>query len=168
MTDKVTDKKILLKLRDIRREKGLSMHDLADQAGVGYQKVSRIERGETQITVDMLSRLASVLKVPVSSLLSENQINKLGGEGVDSTVKETDVYIIPAIYEELEKLCDKHRVEVDNSTKIYLATTIFKAVQDIHTNIEDEKEMAKVFFQAFDAIFERLVVNPLNEAGEGE
>ncbi|MCW5589378.1 MAG: helix-turn-helix transcriptional regulator [Legionellales bacterium] len=159
-------KKILLKLRDVRREKGMSLHDLADKMGVDYQKVGRMERGETQMTIDMLSQLAKALKVPVSKLLNEDNISDTNSDLSNKNSDSVDIYLIPTIYTKLEKLCDRYKIDVENSAKIYLATTIFKCVQDICTKVQDEKGMVEVFFQAFDAIFERLVVNRLDCADE--
>ncbi|MGD9152204.1 MAG: helix-turn-helix transcriptional regulator [Gammaproteobacteria bacterium] len=154
--------KLVLKLRNIRREKGLSIHDLANKAGIGYQKVGRVERGETQISVEMLHRLAKVLNVPYSQLLEEEGVKKLENDLREKKAKETNVYIIPSIYKEIEKLCKKHSISVGSSVKVHIATTIFKVIQDIHINEKDEEEMVKAFFQGFDAIFERFVVSQMN------
>lgn len=60
MSDDVqNDNKVLLKLRDVRRAKGMSLNSLAEKVGIDYQRVGRIERGETQMTVDMLSKISN-------------------------------------------------------------------------------------------------------------
>jgi transcriptional regulator with XRE-family HTH domain len=154
---------LIMKLKNIRREKGLSLHALADKVGMGYQTVGRVERGETQMTVDMLCKLAKVLNVPVSTLFNDEDIEDLS-EGLKSKPKETNVYIISDIYKEVEKLCAKYNISVANDVKVGLAAVIFKSIQDIHINVTDEKEMVLAFFQGFDAIFERLVLSKEGEA----
>jgi len=73
MTDQ-NNKKTLLKLRDVRREKGLTLNALAEKADMDYQKIGPVERGETQITIDTLQRLARVLEVPIIQLLDGSAI----------------------------------------------------------------------------------------------
>lgn len=151
-------KKIVLKLRDIRREKGMSINDVASKVGVGYQTIGRVERGETQMTVENLYKISKVLNVPLSKLLGEESIADFSDGLCEDKPKSTDVYTIPVIYDEFEHLCNKYKISVENQVKVYLATTVFKAIQDIHINARDEKDMVKAFFRAFDAIFERLVL----------
>ena len=166
--DSKNDKKVLLKLRDIRRSKGMSLNALADKVGVDYQRVGRMERGETQMTIEMLRRIAKVLKVPVSQLLGENDINQLQDAISEESTKQTSIQLIPTIYERLEVFCKHHNFVVDNSVKVHVATVMFQAIQDIRTNVKDDEDMVKALFQAFDAIFERLVLNEHNQDDESK
>jgi transcriptional regulator with XRE-family HTH domain len=50
-------------LRRLRRSKGLSQEELADQAGINRNYVGMLEREENAATVDMLETLADVLNV---------------------------------------------------------------------------------------------------------
>jgi len=118
----------------------------------------RMERGETQITIDMLSRIAKVLQVPLLKLLGEEDVTELQDSITNANNKTTLIYLIPTIYEKLEVFCEKHNLEVDNSVKVHLAAVMFKAIQDIRTNVKDDEDMVKALFQVFDAIFERLVL----------
>jgi len=163
--DSKKDKKILLKLRDIRRAKGMSLNVLAEKVGIDYQRVGRMERGETQMTIEMLSRIAKVLQVPLSKLLNEENVTELQSS-ISESNQTTSVYLIPAIYEKLEVFCERHNFEVDNSVKVHLATIMFKAIQDIRTNVKDDEDMVKALFQVFDAIFERLVLTQLDQDDE--
>lgn len=58
------------KVRDIRKSKGLSQEQLADIAGMHRTYVGAIERGEQNVSVDNISRLARALKVKESDLFS--------------------------------------------------------------------------------------------------
>lgn len=157
------ENKVLLKLRDIRRSKGMSLNTLADKVGVDYQRVGRIERGETQMTIDMLSRIAKALKVPVSQLIGDNDLAQLQENIAEQNNKPSSVYLIPTIYEKLEAFCKEHNIDVDNSAKVHVATVMFQTVQDIRTSVKDDEEMVKALFQAFHAIFERLVLQVNNQ-----
>lgn len=157
------DKKLLLKLRDIRRAKGMSLNALAEKVGVDYQRVGRIERGETQMTLDMLNRIAKVLQVPLTQLLEEN-VNELQSHISNEYSQTSSVDLIPVIYENLEAFCNRHNFEVDNSVKVHLATVVFKSIQDIRTSVKDDEDLVKVLFQLFDATFERLVLTQIDRA----
>ncbi len=48
-------------LRAVRIAQGLSLREAAKQAGMTAAHLSRVERGEKQLSVDALGRLAEVL-----------------------------------------------------------------------------------------------------------
>lgn len=51
-----------LKIREIRREAGLTQKEVADRMGVSQQVISRLEKGEVDNpTVDTLIRIADVV-----------------------------------------------------------------------------------------------------------
>lgn len=159
--DSTADNKVLLKLRDIRRAKGISLHALADKVGIDYQRVGRIERGETQMTIDMLNKISKVLHVPITELLSDDVAN------VEQTVAQNASYrksvsLIPTIYEKLEQFCSKHDMVVDPKVKVHLATVIFNAVEEIRIGLKDDEDRVRALFGVVDAIFERLIVTKDN------
>lgn len=57
------------RIRATRRSVGLSQEEFAYRAGVDRSYVGKIERGEFNITVDKLYRLAQVLACPPQDLL---------------------------------------------------------------------------------------------------
>jgi len=57
------------KLRAKRKERSISQDDLALKSGVDRSYVGRIERGEVNITLDKVYRLASVLECEARDLL---------------------------------------------------------------------------------------------------
>ncbi len=159
MSDEPVDNSILLKLRDLRRAKGMSLHALADKVGIDYQRVGRIERGETQITVDMLNKISKVLHVPMTDLLSEKNITS-----IEQTLSEQSSYgktigLIPTIYEKLDLFCSKYNMHADPKVKVHLATTIFKSVEEMCIGRQDNEHWVKALFEVLDAIFERLIVS---------
>ncbi len=56
------------RLRELRRERGLSQSDLAERTSVTPEYVSRIERGRVGPSLAMIERLAAALAVPAKAL----------------------------------------------------------------------------------------------------
>ena len=59
------------RLRQIRQVKGLSQEDLADRAGLHRTYVGSVERGERNISIDNIERLAKALEIDIIELLNE-------------------------------------------------------------------------------------------------
>ena len=55
-------------LRRIRKEKGLTMEALANEAEIEYRQLGRIERGEINTTIVSILRIAEVLNVEMKLL----------------------------------------------------------------------------------------------------
>lgn len=56
-------------LKEARAEARLSQEELADLAGLHRTYVGSVERGERNISIDNIERLASALKVDIKDLL---------------------------------------------------------------------------------------------------
>jgi len=56
-------------LRRLRAQQGISQEQLADLAGLHRTYVSSIERGERNVSIDNIERLAQALKVPAADLI---------------------------------------------------------------------------------------------------
>lgn len=59
------------RLRQIRQVKGLSQEELADRAGLHRTYVGSVERGERNISIDNIERLAKALEIDIIELLKE-------------------------------------------------------------------------------------------------
>ena len=58
-------------LRRLRVAKGVSAKQLAEEAGIHFTFLGRIERGTSNSSIDMLERLCGVLGVRLADLLRE-------------------------------------------------------------------------------------------------
>lgn len=61
------------KLRLLREYRNYSQVYIADQLGITQNAYSRIENNQTRLTADRLSKLATILNVPLLELLSEKE-----------------------------------------------------------------------------------------------
>jgi len=58
-------------VRKRRQELGLSQEELADRAGIHRTYVGDVERGERNIALQNIEKLAKALDVPISTLFKE-------------------------------------------------------------------------------------------------
>lgn len=65
------DRRLGLRLQDLRRAAALTLDDLAGRTGISRATLSRVERGETSATAQILGKLASVYGRPVSRLIAD-------------------------------------------------------------------------------------------------
>jgi transcriptional regulator with XRE-family HTH domain len=64
-------KKVGNTLRKIRKEKGFSMENLANEAEIEYRQLGRIERGEINTSIISLLRICNTLEIKMKSLFEE-------------------------------------------------------------------------------------------------
>lgn len=72
-TTQKTRKIFARNLREIRVKQGLSQEELADIAGLHRTYVGSVERGERNISIDNMERLATALKINIQDLLIDDQ-----------------------------------------------------------------------------------------------
>ncbi|WP_079910122.1 helix-turn-helix domain-containing protein [Paenibacillus sp. 32352] len=74
-------------LRHMRKERKLSLDDLADLTGVSKLTLGKIERGETNPSLAVIWRIADGLSIPMSSLFENETFVQLSrsGEGIHFT-----------------------------------------------------------------------------------
>lgn len=70
MVDKITKSKLNLgkKIQKIRKSVGLSQEDLADMVGISRTHAGHIEQGRKSPSMELLEKIAKVLKVKVKDL----------------------------------------------------------------------------------------------------
>ena len=75
------------KLKELRKDKGLSQQALAEQIGVHYRTLQNWENGKTNIKPEKAEQLASFFNVPVVHLLGYDDIEDLIPDTEDSLKK---------------------------------------------------------------------------------
>lgn len=70
-TDMTIRNKIGSQLREIRKSCGLSQEDVAEQCGIQQTTISKIEAGRFSVSIDMLSRITSVLNADIEIIRKE-------------------------------------------------------------------------------------------------
>lgn len=63
------------KIKKIREEKNYSQSYLAQELGITQKAYSKIENGETKLTIDHLFKIAHALDITVNELLSAESFN---------------------------------------------------------------------------------------------
>jgi transcriptional regulator with XRE-family HTH domain len=66
-----------MRIRELRRSKGLTLQVVADHAKVTPSLLSQLERGKVNPSLSLLSLIASCLRVRVASLLESNDLREL-------------------------------------------------------------------------------------------
>lgn len=59
-------------VRRIRRERGMTLETLAHEVGLAYSYMGQLERGQRNPTLDVVERIAGVLKVGPLDLLTHD------------------------------------------------------------------------------------------------
>lgn len=62
------DPNVGLRIRYLRKQKGLTLRDLSELSGLSINAISRIENHQTSPTVFSVHRLANALEVPIAAL----------------------------------------------------------------------------------------------------
>ncbi|HYF81939.1 MAG TPA: XRE family transcriptional regulator [Clostridia bacterium] len=74
-------------LKQIRKEKGLTLEDLSLVSGVSKSMLGEIERGSTNPTILVLWKIADGLKIPLTKLIKEKELDY-------TIVKDRDLKVI--------------------------------------------------------------------------
>jgi len=110
----IKDRKFIgMKIRNRRRELGLSQERLAEAIGITYQQLQRYEGGKGHLNTDRLQALTGALDVPIAYLFEETSEERI-------KVRESDRYISQEEREFVEYLRDIDNEEYRKSIKVFL------------------------------------------------
>ena len=57
-----------LRLKTIRKEKGLSQEELAERSGLNRPYISGIEQGKRNVSLEVIAKLSASLEIKISEL----------------------------------------------------------------------------------------------------
>ncbi|HEX4955702.1 MAG TPA: helix-turn-helix transcriptional regulator [Thermoanaerobaculia bacterium] len=66
------------KIRQLRKERKLTQNDLAQRVGIQQSDLSRIERGEYRVSLDILFRMLAEFRVSVTEFFEESRAGSVG------------------------------------------------------------------------------------------
>lgn len=69
MADNIDYKRIGERIKRFRSMRGLSQEKLAERAQISNTYLSRVENGRRQASLEVLTRIAAALNIPLSSLI---------------------------------------------------------------------------------------------------
>jgi transcriptional regulator with XRE-family HTH domain len=74
------DRKIGVRIKQIRKSRGLSQIELAERVGISFQQIQKYEKGVANITVSRLQQLSEALGIHITSFFEEgNFVPKVSG-----------------------------------------------------------------------------------------
>jgi transcriptional regulator with XRE-family HTH domain len=78
------------KIRTIRKDRGLTMKQLAERVGVSYLTIFRVETGKVSPSVVLLSEIAQCLGSSIVSLIEEDQKDLVLIKGENQQIVESE------------------------------------------------------------------------------
>ncbi|MEK4510808.1 XRE family transcriptional regulator [Paenibacillus anaericanus] len=93
-----------LRVRDLRKKKGLSQEELGERAGVHFSYIGGVERAEKNISLLSLQKIASALEADIVELF---QYEKLIGQGLmekDKNLNDLVEYLVTLDGNDIKKL----------------------------------------------------------------
>jgi transcriptional regulator with XRE-family HTH domain len=76
------------RIRDRRKQLGMSQQDLAHKAQISLTYAGKLERGESSVGIDMLARIASSMGTSVSALVSDGSETKTNPDAAKIQLKK--------------------------------------------------------------------------------
>ncbi|RJE83897.1 XRE family transcriptional regulator [Paenibacillus sp. 1011MAR3C5] len=159
-------------LKKLRKDKGLSLEELAQVSGVSKLTLGNIERGDTNPTIGMLWRISKSLSVPLMALFSDQSGVQLSraGEGL-RIAGDGEAWVIEPIFQQSSQEVEMCRAYLQPNSSYYPEmhhphTTEIATVMSgmIEINVNDERYTLNAYdtisFRADDT---HSYTNPTNE-----
>ncbi|GAB4253009.1 MAG: hypothetical protein Kow0079_08220 [Vicingaceae bacterium] len=113
-------------IRKIRELKNISQEFVANELGITTRAYSKIETGETQLTINRLDKICKILNVSPqellgfdSALIFNNNFNNEHNEGYQQAFNNTDILQVKELYERLLDEKDKIIKVLENQINQY-------------------------------------------------
>ncbi|WKW46572.1 helix-turn-helix transcriptional regulator [Myroides sp. JBRI-B21084] len=78
-----------LKLKKLRKQKKITQSDIAEKIGLSTRAYSKIENGETQLTVDRLTEILDILETSIIDFFKMEEESKLNNTPIIEHYQET-------------------------------------------------------------------------------
>jgi len=143
-------------LKKLRKDKGMSLEELAQVTGVSKLTLGNIERGDTNPTIGMLWKISNSLSVPLMALFSDSsdvQVSR-AGEGL-RIAGDDDAWVIEPIFRQSHQDIEMCRAYLQPNSTYYPekhhphtteVVTVMSGQVEIHVNDESYR------LSAFDSI----------------
>lgn len=92
-----------LRIKEICKQKGVSIADLADRVGLKRESLSRMINGNSGTTLDTLKKIADVLEVKLTDLFEKKESDIIGFLRVHGYLKQvTSLEDLKQLVEDIE------------------------------------------------------------------
>jgi transcriptional regulator with XRE-family HTH domain len=163
--------KINQKLRNLRKERGLTLADLAEKMGTDHQHLSRIERGKSKLTVDFLLKLANALETPVEGIMDQSvskepiEEEKVVSSNPPVPLPQSSSFLLATILEKIETLSSKHHISLSCRKKAFLASEIYTQTAKALVH-RDPEQMQRAFIDCSLAMLELILEKNRSDSTE--
>jgi len=99
--------KVLKKIREARKNKGLSHENMANELDMSQSAYNKLERGETTLSLERLLKISEILEVNVGDILDivpTNQFNQINRESSTGYLQHQE---IQNMYQENKEVYEK-------------------------------------------------------------
>ena len=130
-------------VKDLRKTKGLSQKELAENSGLSLRTIQRVENGETEPTGETLKRISTILGVTPNELIdwdSKKEILKKTVKTKYEYLHIFDTKLVISKTKEIKDLVDDYGNSVNNAFKtlmvFFIGIPIFTTLAVIFYNLE--------------------------------
>jgi len=86
-----------MNLKQYRKKKRLSQEQLSEKVDISVMHLSKIERGLTFVSAELLEKLSVCLEIPIARLFCGENENIYGDDALKKFVKITEKHLLRAI-----------------------------------------------------------------------
>ncbi|AWI90338.1 transcriptional regulator [Methylobacterium sp. DM1] len=121
------DRIVGLRIQTLRKAKGMSQGELGKAVGVSFQQIQKYENSTNRVGAGRLSKIAEVLRVPVS--------NFFDGADCDAGLEETELFILLSIQGAIDLLRAFNALEDDQKRRevVTLMDRVARLEQELGT-----------------------------------
>ncbi len=136
------DQEIYKKLKQLRKERGLTLNTLAEKMGADYQQISRIERGKSRLTIDVLMKMAEALEIPLKDIVEgENRPQNEDNKVIAFASQKPDISVtqemLATILEKIDLILYDTKAFLNPQTKAAIASQIYGQALRYHQEKND-------------------------------